>query len=98
MEGKWTRPDKTTSAKVSRHQTWGGASAQEGGVTIDLSDLRSIKVYQRDKVVSVGTGNRWQNVYDALEPAKLAVSGGRWGNVGVGGLLLGGKQYLMKYD
>jgi hypothetical protein len=40
-------------------------------------------------VVSLGSGLRWQDVYDALAPYQLAVSGGRWGHVGTG-LLLGG--------
>lgn len=41
-------------------------------------------------VVKVGAGARWLGVYEALEPLGLAVAGGRNGNVGVGGLLLGG--------
>jgi len=40
--------------------------------------------------VSVEPGNRWADVYSRLEPLGIAVSGGRWGNVGVGGLLTGG--------
>lgn len=40
--------------------------------------------------VKVGAGARWLSVYKALEPLGLAVAGGRNGNVGVGGLLLGG--------
>lgn len=75
------------------HQTWGGASSQPGGVTIDLSSLNKMSIYEKDNVISVAPGLRWQNVYDALEPHNLAVSGGRWGNVGVGGLLLGGKSF-----
>jgi FAD/FMN-containing dehydrogenase len=62
----------------------------ERGVTIDLSDLNKITVNERDNIVTIGPGNSWQNVYDALEPFQLAVSGGRWGSVGVGGLLTGG--------
>jgi hypothetical protein len=61
----------------------------QGGVTIDLSDLKQITVHQKENVVSLGSGLRWQNVYDALAPYQLAVSGARWGHVGTG-LLLGG--------
>jgi FAD/FMN-containing dehydrogenase len=60
-------------------------------VTIDLSKLKQVNVYQNYGYVSLGPGNKWQDVFDKLEPMGLAVSGGRWGNVGVGGLLLGGK-------
>jgi FAD binding domain len=79
---------------LNSHQTWSGASNMQGGVTIDLSDLNQITVYQQNSVVSLGPGLRWQNVYDALEPYQLAVLGGRWGNVGVGGLLTGGMNNL----
>jgi hypothetical protein len=62
-------------------------------VTIDLSNLSQIGVSADRNVVSVGPGNRWQRVYDTLDPLGIAVSGGRWGNVGVAGLLLGGMLY-----
>lgn len=39
----------------------------------------------------VGTGNRWEDVYAKLDPMKLAVIGGRNGDIGVGGLTLGGE-------
>lgn len=42
------------------------------------------------ETLQIGPGNRWQEVYDQIEPLGLAVTGGRWGNVGVGGLLTGG--------
>jgi FAD/FMN-containing dehydrogenase len=45
-------------------------------------------------VVSVGPGTRWQSVYDALDPYSLSVQGGRNGDVGVGGFLTGGSEYL----
>jgi FAD/FMN-containing dehydrogenase len=40
--------------------------------------------------VSVGAGNRWINVSEALDPLGLAVVGGRSATVGVSGLTLGG--------
>jgi hypothetical protein len=72
-----------------RHTPWPAANVN-GGVTIDLSNLKQITVSQDKKLVSLGPGNRWGEVYTKLEPLNLAVLGGRWGNVGVGGLLTGG--------
>jgi FAD/FMN-containing dehydrogenase len=59
-------------------------------VTIDLALFKQVEVSPDRKSASVGPGNRWSEVYDRLQPFGLAVSGGRWGNVGVGGLLTGG--------
>ena len=72
------------------HTSWGGAANIQGGVTIDLSNLKQVDVSQDGKMVSVGPGNRWGEVYSKIQPLGLAVSGGRWSNVGVGGLLTGG--------
>jgi FAD/FMN-containing dehydrogenase len=67
-----------------------GSSSIDDGVTIDLVHLNDVKVSSDRQTVSVGSGNRWGNVTEILEPMGLAVVGGRDMNVGVGGLLLGG--------
>jgi FAD/FMN-containing dehydrogenase len=41
--------------------------------------------------VRVGAGNRWDHVQEVLQPLNVAVVGGRIGNVGVGGYMVGGK-------
>lgn len=46
---------------------------------------------QSAQSLSVGPGNRWVEVYTALEPLGLTVIGGRSASVGVGGFLQGGK-------
>ena len=61
------------------------------GITIDLSAFNNIHVSTDRSSVTVGAGNRWYDVYNALEPLGLAVSGGRVAQVGVSGLTLGGK-------
>ncbi|KAF2430559.1 FAD-binding domain-containing protein [Tothia fuscella] len=71
------------------HTPW-PAAAINGGVTIDLSNMRKLEVAEDRKSIGVGAGNKWGMVYSKLEQMDLAVSGGRWGNVGVGGLLTGG--------
>ncbi|KAL9091983.1 MAG: hypothetical protein Q9159_001128 [Coniocarpon cinnabarinum] len=60
-----------------------------GGITIDLCQLKQIEILN-DNLVSIGTAARWIEVYEALEKSNLGVCGGRAGNVGVGGLTLGG--------
>ncbi|RDI80476.1 hypothetical protein Vi05172_g9594 [Venturia inaequalis] len=72
------------------HTGWAGAASVEGGVTIDLSKMKEVVVSQDKRMVTLGPGSRWGEVYSQLEEQGVAVSGGRWGNVGVGGLLTGG--------
>lgn len=70
---------------------WAGASNIEDGVTIDLSLLKQVQVSDNRKIVFVGGGARWEEVYRVLDALNLAVAGARVIDVGVGGLTLGGK-------
>lgn len=70
---------------------WAGASNIQDGVTIDLSAIKGIKVSEDHSITSVGGGARWGDVYLKLDAMDLSVVGGRVFNVGVGGLVLGGK-------
>lgn len=76
------------------HQQNVGFSSIENGVLIDLSRLNSTSLSQDQKTVTLGTGNRWGEVYSRLEEYGLAAVGGRSGDVGVGGLILGGESFL----
>jgi hypothetical protein len=72
------------------HTNWAGSNNIEGGVTIDLVRLNKT-VYNTDsETVRIGPGCRWREVYAELSKYGRAVAGGREGNVGVAGLLLGG--------
>lgn len=62
------------------------------GVHISLNRFRSIDYKAPEGVVEFGTGLRWGDVYEALEPLGLSVVGGRGVEVGVGGFTLGGGQ------
>lgn len=73
------------------HASFYNASNINGGIAIDLRRLNSIDVSQDRSTVSVGAGNRWQDVYEHIVPLGLAAIGGRNGDIGVGGLTLGGK-------
>ncbi|KAI3392229.1 hypothetical protein diail_5984 [Diaporthe ilicicola] len=80
------------------HTSWVGANTIGAeGVTIDLGRLDWVRVVPREEEeederpsVSLGPGNRWGKVYADLAEHGLTVAGGREGNVGVAGLILGG--------
>lgn len=68
-----------------------GFSSIQDGILIDLSQLNKITVSDDRATVSVGPGQRWGDVYSTLDAYGVSVIGGRIPNVGVGGLMLGGK-------
>ncbi|KAI2486872.1 FAD binding domain containing protein [Pyrenophora tritici-repentis] len=72
------------------HSPIPGASSIRGGVLIDLSLFNEVTPAEGGKSVIIGAGNRWIDVYQALEKEGLAVVGGRNAAVGVSGLTLGG--------
>ncbi|KAF2002388.1 putative oxidoreductase [Amniculicola lignicola CBS 123094] len=72
------------------HTPHGGAANINGGVTIDLQSLNEVTVSGDQKIVSVGPGNRWGNIYPTLDGLDLIMLGGRVSTVGVGGLMTGG--------
>ena len=72
------------------HSIVPGASNLDGGITLDLSSISSISVTTDNASISIGTGARWRDVYQLLDPIGLTVSGARAGSVGAGGFLLGG--------
>ncbi|RYP31763.1 hypothetical protein DL767_005583 [Monosporascus sp. MG133] len=78
------------AVKSGGHASFAGASNRRDGLTIDLASLNEVTVNEDRRVASIGSGNRWYDVYSALEPENLTVVGGRVASVGVGGLTLGG--------
>lgn len=81
------------AVKSGGHASFAGASNIQGGVTIDLVNLKTVKVSADKTVTKVGAGNKWLDVYSRLDPQKLSVVGGRVADIGVGGLTLGGKNH-----
>ncbi|RAL65682.1 hypothetical protein DID88_005350 [Monilinia fructigena] len=74
------------------------------GVFISLAKLNHVKLASDKSSVEIGTGNRWTEVYSALDGTNVNVVGGRVSGPGVGGLTLGGgyswltSQYGMTCD
>ncbi|KAI0467577.1 FAD-binding domain-containing protein [Xylaria cf. heliscus] len=67
-----------------------GSSSIVNGVTIDVSHLNSTSYNAETNIASIGPGGRWQYVYAELIKYGITATGGRDGDVGVGGFLLGG--------
>ncbi|KAF2875657.1 hypothetical protein BDV95DRAFT_279578 [Massariosphaeria phaeospora] len=67
----------------------GFASVDETGVLIDLQDMNALSV-DEDAILKAGPGNRWGKIYEFLDAKGLGAQGGRNGDVGVAGYLLGG--------
>jgi len=78
------------SVRSGGHMPVIGAQSNNDGVLIALTNLKTLK-YNNDKsVLSIGPGYRWIDVYEFTSLSGLGVAGGRYGQVGVGGLLTGG--------
>ena len=60
------------------------------GPLISTSRLNEVVYDAASGTVRVGPGNKWEDVHEVLDPHSVTVVGGRIGNVGVGGYLLGG--------
>ena len=78
------------AVKSGGHMAQAGAANIQDGVTIDLSNLDHFSVSRNTKFATIGPGLRWGQVYTMLARYGLATPGGRSGDVGVGGYLLGG--------
>jgi FAD/FMN-containing dehydrogenase len=68
----------------------GFSSTDANGVLIDVRDL-NVRAMNEDGSMTVGSGNRWQDIYNFLDDRGLGAVGGRHDGVGVAGFLLGGK-------
>jgi hypothetical protein len=67
-----------------------GYSSSDGGIVIDLRDMRKIEVDAVSKTAWVETGLTAKEVTDELDKHNLALGFGDTGSVGIGGITLGG--------
>lgn len=75
------------------HTLWTGAANIQGGVTVDMRSMKSLALSDDHKVVSVGGGARYSDLYPQLDPHNLTIMGGRVPGIGVGGFSTGGKYH-----
>ncbi|ETS76483.1 hypothetical protein PFICI_11870 [Pestalotiopsis fici W106-1] len=77
------------------HSPSPGAANIDNGVLIDTSSLTHVTYDATTSTVTVGSGNRWGDVYNALDEYNVTAVGGRVLDVGVSGFLLqSGLSYL----
>ncbi|HEY3218794.1 MAG TPA: FAD-binding oxidoreductase [Candidatus Limnocylindria bacterium] len=67
-----------------------GLCLSEGGVVVDLHDLRAVEIDLASRTVWAGTGITAVELAQALDPHDLALSFGDTGSVAIGGLVTGG--------
>ncbi|RYO77944.1 hypothetical protein DL764_010163 [Monosporascus ibericus] len=85
------KADQTFAVRTQGHMPIPGAADISNGVLMVTTSLNSVQYADNSKsVVQIGAGNRWLDVYEVLAKDSLAVASGRFGPVGVSGLLLGG--------
>jgi FAD/FMN-containing dehydrogenase len=66
------------------------SSSTDGGLVIDLGNMRAVTVDVAKKTVTAQGGALWSDVDEATHPHGLAAVGGTVNHTGVGGLTLGG--------
>ncbi|KAH9434342.1 hypothetical protein MCOR02_006354 [Pyricularia oryzae] len=83
--------NETFAVKSGGHNPNNYFASVQDGPLISTTALNPGVVYNAENnTVTVGPGNRWDDVMGALDGKNITVVGGRIGNVGVGGYLLGG--------
>ncbi|CAN9233601.1 unnamed protein product [Alternaria sp. RS040] len=78
------------AVKSGGHSAFAGAATIEGGITVSFENMKGIKLSGDKKTVAVQPGNNWGNVLTTLSTTGVTVVAGRIGDLGVGGLTLGG--------
>lgn len=82
--------DGPVGLRSGGHTQWTGSNDVSKGVTIDLGLMRGVTYNAQSKLASIQPGQRWGDVYGELLKHDVCVTGGRDGNVGIGGFLTGG--------
>src|SRR5678816_3054191 len=86
----YARTNKLLTAIRGGGHNGGGLGTCDGGVVIDLSAMKGVRVDRATSTVRVGAGCVWGDVDHATHPFGLAVPTGFISSTGVGGLTLGG--------
>ncbi|KAI0146306.1 hypothetical protein GGR57DRAFT_478799 [Xylariaceae sp. FL1272] len=72
------------------HMPVPGAANIDKGVLISMNNMKTMQLTENNTIAQLGPGLRWLDVYQWINEYGLMVVGGRFGPVGVSGLLLGG--------
>ncbi|KAK3066594.1 hypothetical protein LTR53_017003, partial [Teratosphaeriaceae sp. CCFEE 6253] len=76
--------------KSGGHTPTPGGNDINVGITLDLRRINETILAADNQSVILGVGSTWLSVYTRLNNTGVAVPGGRYGLVGVGGIALGG--------
>jgi FAD/FMN-containing dehydrogenase len=65
------------AVKGGGHAAFSGASSIDGGITVSMENFKKVQVSSDKTTADIGPGNRWVDVYTALEKSNVGVVGGR---------------------
>lgn len=82
--------NETFAVKSGGHNPNEGFASIEGGPLISTHELNQVVFDPASMTVRVGPGNDWDDIHFALQGTGVTVVGGRIGEVGVGGYVVGG--------
>ncbi|KAL3474737.1 hypothetical protein BJX99DRAFT_260156 [Aspergillus californicus] len=82
--------DVKFAVRSGGHMQWAGASSIVEGITIDLGLMNGTSYNVETEIASLQPGGYWGGSYRELEKYGRMVAGGREGQVGIAGLLIGG--------
>lgn len=83
--------NETFAIKSGGHNPNSYFASVDGGPLISTKKLNEVTFDRATETVRIGPGNRWDDVSKALDGTGYSAVGGRVGNVGVGGSMMGGK-------
>src|SRR5262245_22329970 len=86
----YARTNRLLTAIRGGGHNGGGLGTCDGGLVIDLSPMKGVRVDTAANTVRVGGGCTWGDVDHATHPFGLAIPSGFISTTGVGGLTLGG--------
>jgi FAD/FMN-containing dehydrogenase len=67
------------AVKGGGHAAFSGASNIDSGITVSMENFKKVAVSSDKMTADIGPGNRWVDVYTALEKSGVGVVGGRVG-------------------
>ncbi|KAI0018764.1 FAD binding domain-containing protein [Xylariomycetidae sp. FL0641] len=90
--------NETFAVKSGGHNPNNYFASVDGGPLLSTKQLNEIVFDPATETVRVGPGNRWEDLSGALDGTGYSAVGGRIGNVGVGGYMLGGGLSFMSSE
>jgi FAD/FMN-containing dehydrogenase len=88
---RWARRYRVRLAARSGGHSYGGYSTVAGGLVVDVSRLRAVRVAADGRTATIGAGAQLGHVYERLwNASQVTIPAGSCATVGIAGLTLGG--------